>query len=126
MRRKPLAAFFRSGLGKDTPFKFMNEEEANYTIITLEPPLSPEMLATLEAGLEMEEGESLDPSSTAVVLYPSVEIAERAYKAKPLRLPPEALGRAVVFLAGAESGSLRAGTFSVVGFLENTRIGFNN
>jgi len=104
----------------------MNEEEANYTIITLEPPLSPEMLATLEAGLEMEEGESLDPSSTAVVLYPSVEIAERAYKAKPLRLPPEALGRAVVFLAGAESGSLRAGTFSVVGFLENTRIGFNN
>ncbi len=101
-------------------------KEPDYTIITLEPPLRPEMLAMLKAGLEMEEGESLDPSSTAVVLYPSVEIAERAYKAKPLRLPPEALGRAVVFLAGANKGCQGPGDFSVVGFLENTRIGMDN
>ena len=28
-----------------------------------------------------------------LILYPSVELAERAYEAEPLRLPPEALGR---------------------------------
>jgi hypothetical protein len=37
---------------------------------------------------------------------PSVELAERAYEAEPLRLPPEALGR-----AGTESGSLKARDF---------------
>jgi len=32
-------------------------------------------------------------SSRVLILYPSVELAERAYEAEPLRLPPEALGR---------------------------------
>lgn len=98
--------------------------EENYKILTLPPPLNPKLLAELAAGLEIEDGESLDPSSTALVLYPSVEIAEYAYKAVPLRLPPEAIGLAIVFLAGATaSGSLGAGKFAVVGFVQNTRIG---
>ena len=36
---------------------------------------------------------------------PSVELAERAYEAEPLRLPPDALSRRTVFLTGTESGS---------------------
>jgi hypothetical protein len=99
------------------------ERDFDYTMVALPPPLSPEMLAALEAGVEIKEGESLDPSSTAVVLYPSVEIAQRAYNGEiPLHLPPEALGRAVVFLAGADSGFHGPGSFSVVGYLENTRV----
>ena len=50
-------------------------------------------------------------SSRVLILYPSVELAERAYEAEPLRLPPEAFGPRTVFLAGPESGSLKAGDF---------------
>jgi hypothetical protein len=41
------------------------------------------------------------------ILYPKVELAERAYEAESLRLPPEALGRRTVFLAGSEAGDFK-------------------
>jgi hypothetical protein len=38
-------------------------------------------------------------------------VAERAYEAEPLRLPPEALGRRYRLLAGTEGRFLKAGDF---------------
>ena len=54
---------------------------------------------------------AVNPSSTVLILYASVELAERTYEAEPLWLPPKALGRRTRFLAGTESGSLKAGDF---------------
>jgi len=99
-------------------------KEEDYTLLTLRPPLSSNMMAPLEAWWERfgEEGQSLDPASTAAILYPTVEIAERALTADPLRLPREASGIAVVFLLGSLTGSIKANTpHLIVGFVEKPR-----
>ena len=90
------------------------------TFLILRPPLSPHLLvsceAWLKAHLELEEGESLDPSSTALLLCPTVKIAKRALDA--VFLPPEVLGIANVFLAGSVTGSLDARAhYPIVGYI---------
>ena len=53
--------------------------------------------------------ERLERSRTGLVLYQTIEIAQRIYDGHlPLRLPPELIGCPVLFLAGSQSGSLEA------------------
>jgi hypothetical protein len=90
-------------------------------LLILAPPLSPHLLTTCEAclrtHLRLEEDQSLDPASTALILYPNVAMAKRHYSA--VLLPPEVFDLAVVFFAGSLTGSIEAnGHFSIVGFLE--------
>jgi hypothetical protein len=101
----------------------MKKEESDCGLLTLPPPLSPHLLAFLDAWLRHmghKEYQPLDPASTALVLFPTVEIAKRAFFADPMRLPREALDVAIVFLAGSQNGSLKANVpYMIVGFIEH-------
>ena len=64
-------------------------------------------------------------SSRVLILYPSVELAERAYEAEPLRLPPEALGRRTRLPSGNGKRLFKGGRlqdFKGFGRLDSTRI----
>jgi len=98
------------------------KKEENYDLLTLRPPLSSNMMAVLEAWWEQfgEKGRSLDPASTAAILFPTVKIAKRHYNAA--LLPPEVFGIAVVFLLGSLTGSIKANVpHLIVGCVEKPR-----
>jgi hypothetical protein len=83
------------------------------------PPLSDNLFEQLEKRFH-----GLKRSETGLIVYETVDIAERVYNNElPLRLPPLLMGLPLIIVAGSQSGSLESlSPYLIIGIRYDTKI----
>jgi hypothetical protein len=88
------------------------------------PPIPKGLFAPIQKSVRQKSKQRLKRASTGLVLYQTLDIAQRVYDGRlPLRLPRELIGCPIVFLAGSTTSELEANVpYLIVGAVYDTII----